>query len=116
MGILFIGCLLFVGLNTAPPGGPLQANLDAGLGIAQSVRIIHRLQIAVGEAGDLQQRLAAGHDDEAVRAVAFGPQGFDLAGQRIGVPELAAQRAIGADRIGVAKNRRPAWAPLPCNV
>ena len=52
---------------------------------------------------DLQQRLAAGHHDKAVRAVAGGPLRFDLARQRVGIHKPAAQRAVGADKIRVAK-------------
>ena len=51
----------------------------------------------------LQQRFAAGHHDKAVRAVAGGPLGFDLVCQRVGIRKLAAQCAVGADKIRVAK-------------
>ena len=50
---------------------------------------------------ELQQRLAAGDDDEA--AVAFRPQIDDPVRQRIGIGEAAAIHAVHADEIGVAE-------------
>src|SRR6185437_8380453 len=52
---------------------------------------------------ELQQRLAAGADDEARRRALGRPGAPDRAGEIRGRGEAAAARAVGADEIGVAE-------------
>jgi len=65
---------------------------------------------------DLQQGLAAGQHHIAV-ALPCGPLGRDQGGQGLGVGKLAAQGAIGAHKVGIAKpahGRGPVgFAPAP---
>ena len=64
---------------------------------------------------ELQHRLAAGDDDQPALA-RLAPQRLDMTGQSLGVRELAAAGAVGADEIGVAEialggRRGPLRAP-----
>src|SRR3989454_805800 len=52
---------------------------------------------------ELQERLAAGADDEAVLLNASRPGPEDCLGEQGGAREAAAARTIGADKVGIAE-------------
>ena len=90
-----------------------------GLGAhANPVNARRRRQAAIGFHGNLetlrvqrvnqvgvhlQQGLAAGQHHKAVGAVTRGPQGGNLRSQGLGAVKAAAQRAVSANKVGIAK-------------
>ena len=71
--------------------------------VSMAISKLRWCSASISAAIELQQRLAAGADDEALLRRRHAATGCDGVGQGVGGGELAAAVAVGADEVGVAE-------------